>query len=763
MILSNYTTTNKATKNTEISSITSSTSVKEKDGLKRPGSDMISVSDQEKETEEMEDNNKTESEDEPDKDDDDEVPFEMLYNLYNVTRNDFKKRAFRDNNSTLESLSSTDGFSQNSLLATPFNITTNPTYFENSELDKEFATLDLSEQICSSSESVISENSTPSIHSSLSLDTNIYPTEKQPAAINMTKNNEIANSEMLSSDEETENDRLCNEAYDTFCNVFEEFNNPELDKYCQNVLDQHNSLTSTASTSTNKRLDKETRKKVFYCPICAETCLTYKAASDHCMIESNSRKRKPVSEVENPPQAKKNQTTTTTSNSESKDSKSESANKTTSYKCKHCSKTFGRLSALLRHARTCKTDPLPEISTKTVGQIRRKLKESAINGHVQNIRFENIGPSDMLSDEFFSNAEPLIQDTLSALRDDNHFSKIAFSMNCTYKKKDDEETEEEKNYFHHIGSEIEQNINIDTVQDQFNAQIATFNKKGTGFWLSNVKYLEMNITSRYTISHHVGSMSGPVTLPKSLKGKNAVINVQLNSQNENECFKYAILAALHSNEVKINKSRSSLYHKFASNYNWTNIKFPATTEDTIKFQRQNPGIFINLFTYENDTSKLICPAKIPQNETELKGGKFINIMAVYIKEKDTYHYVAVTHINRLLNNKEEGIRFNWCERCIQHFARGSVNFEKHRKECYGLTYPSVRMPKENTIIEFKNYSATQRIPYVVYCDIECCLDNKDSNDVSHKPYALGVMLCPQKTQKTKLWMLLIKYLRAKHA
>ena len=67
-------------------------------------------------------------------------------------------------------------------------------------------------------------------------------------------------------------------------------------------------------------------------------------------------------------------------------------------------------------------------------------------------------------------------------------------------------------------------------------------------------------------------LRGGTHLPllKFIEAKRAIINPQ--NQN-NECFKWAVLAALHNPEIRCNPERISKLRKFESMYDWSDLSF----------------------------------------------------------------------------------------------------------------------------------------------------------------------------------------------
>ena len=89
--------------------------------------------------------------------------------------------------------------------------------------------------------------------------------------------------------------------------------------------------------------------------------------------------------------------------------------------------------------------------------------------------------------------------------------------------------------------------------------------------------------------------AGYIDLLANIKNKRAVINVK---NKDNRCFEYAILSALHHNEIKDNPKRPSKYKGHLDKLNFTGIDLPVSPNDFCKFEKQNPGIGIHVYGYE---------------------------------------------------------------------------------------------------------------------------------------------------------------------
>ena len=119
--------------------------------------------------------------------------------------------------------------------------------------------------------------------------------------------------------------------------------------------------------------------------------------------------------------------------------------------------------------------------------------------------------------------------------------------------------------------------------------------------------------------------AGYIELPQPIKAKKAVINVQ---NTDNRSFEYAILSALHHNEIKDSHQRPSRYKAYLGKLNFTGIEFPVLLKDISKFEKQNLGIGVNVYGYEKSVFILRMNRTDPQKAIDLS----------YITNEENQHY-----------------------------------------------------------------------------------------------------------------------------
>ena len=99
--------------------------------------------------------------------------------------------------------------------------------------------------------------------------------------------------------------------------------------------------------------------------------------------------------------------------------------------------------------------------------------------------------------------------------------------------------------------------------------------------------------------------SSYIELPEWIKSKKAVINPQ---NKDEECFKWAAIAALHHEEIKKDHKSISKRRSYENQYNWEGLEFPVPIKKIDEFEKNNPGITVNLLFSNKKIKIYIQPA-----------------------------------------------------------------------------------------------------------------------------------------------------------
>ena len=158
------------------------------------------------------------------------------------------------------------------------------------------------------------------------------------------------------------------------------------------------------------------------------------------------------------------------------------------------------------------------------------------------------------------------------------------------------------------------------------------------FVFNEVLYIDVDF---HQLNLTTGSSYLP--LPDWLMKKKATINP---CNEDQECFKWAVIAASRWEDIDNNPQRISKLARFQSDFDWSGIRFPVSVKDIKKFEIKNQ-ISINLLLIE-DRQIYICR----------KGGNnykhIINLML--ITESSRKHYIAIKSLSRLLRSQTPNIR-----------------------------------------------------------------------------------------------------------
>ena len=291
------------------------------------------------------------------------------------------------------------------------------------------------------------------------------------------------------------------------------------------------------------------------------------------------------------------------------------------------------------------------------------------------------------------------------------------------------------------------NVSYDAICSRFTSDIENCVSLASNLMVEFVNYLDMNVVLYNSIERCARSNS--VLLPEKLRNKKAVVNV---NNTGNDCFRYALLSVLHYNDVERDRQRPSKYTQWLQEHNWTGITFPMTAGQLPLFERNNPGLVINLLEWKDEDSTVhrIRTAPIPKSTEQ--DVRCVNIMAVQVEE-DKWHYVGVTNLDRLLCEKNKLSGYTYCERCFRCLrynikdGKGKQQVvDEHRHGCYADKPDSVKMP-ESFSLQFENWKAIDRLPYVVYADAECYLERDSDVITKHIPVSIGCLLVPRSDMK----------------
>jgi len=171
------------------------------------------------------------------------------------------------------------------------------------------------------------------------------------------------------------------------------------------------------------------------------------------------------------------------------------------------------------------------------------------------------------------------------------------------------------------------------VVDTILASLEEFQERDSGWALSRILDLTINVNKFNPL--HAGCNIG---LPRKIMLKRAVVNVK---SNDNTCFAWAVVAALHS--ATKHSERTNEYPHYSTVLNLCGIEFPMTLPQISKFERQN-AISVNVFTPEGNS---IVPLRLTSDKRE----KHVNLLYVVDSKSNEAHFVCIKYLSRLVSSQ----------------------------------------------------------------------------------------------------------------
>ena len=238
----------------------------------------------------------------------------------------------------------------------------------------------------------------------------------------------------------------------------------------------------------------------------------------------------------------------------------------------------------------------------------------------------------------------------------------------------------------------------------------------SGFTMDKIMHL-------YIKFHRLALTRGSsyIELPKWLKSKKAVINRQ---NKDEECFKWAVIAALHHEEIKKDQQHISRLRPYENQYNWKGLEFSVPIKKIDKFERNNLEIPLNvLFSNKKIQKKNICT--VHRSGRNVKCKKQVNLLMIVDGEKR--HYTTIKGTSRLLKslNATHKGAYHFCMNCLKGFWTESAR-DKHYEYCSSNGHIRVRMSTEKEHwLKFHDEQYQLKVPFILYADFESILKPVD--------------------------------------
>ncbi|XP_070169720.1 uncharacterized protein [Polyergus mexicanus] len=168
--------------------------------------------------------------------------------------------------------------------------------------------------------------------------------------------------------------------------------------------------------------------------------------------------------------------------------------------------------------------------------------------------------------------------------------------------------------------------------------------------------------------------------------------------------------------------------------NLQGVKFPMSLNRITRFERIN-DISINVYTVRDKKEGKGGCRVVPLRLTDDKKDRHINLLYFddTMRRDNATHFAWIKNLSRLVGSQLSGRqnKSHICDRCMPYF-RTSDKLSAHSVDSGRMNECAIVLPtKDDKWLEFRNYSRKERLPSVVYADLECVLKKKEERRTSN--------------------------------
>src|SRR3977135_3050061 len=257
--------------------------------------------------------------------------------------------------------------------------------------------------------------------------------------------------------------------------------------------------------------------------------------------------------------------------------------------------------------------------------------------------------------------------------------------------------------------------------------VEEYNQKASNWILESVEYICLNC---HEVDNNAGG-AGAVDLPPKIKNSRCVINLE--AAPRNQCFKYAVLAAIHNNEIDNHRERITNYDRFACKYDFSSLTYPVNASQIQLFEKANKELSVWAHYSVKDQPQCLYKSKFSERPVTVH---------LFLYED---HWLPIVNLTALYRCNRQGTYYK-CIKCFKSFYRPQ-DIEKHvNSNCTGwgsVQNESIPSPPH---LKFGDYDKTVDMPLVMYADIEAILKPQNPGELNtkkthrHYPAAIGNMI-----------------------
>ena len=271
----------------------------------------------------------------------------------------------------------------------------------------------------------------------------------------------------------------------------------------------------------------------------------------------------------------------------------------------------------------------------------------------------------------------------------------------------------------------------------------------SGWALQRLLHLDLSINKINPLK-----ASSYIPLPNEIEAKKAVLNIQ---NNDEKCFMWSVLAALHPVDRSDNANRVTKYLPYVDELDFTGMEFPFKLKDVSKFEQLN-NISINVYALDTVyvDGRNIVEVVGPLCFTRSRKERHVNLLIISNEQGQT-HYCLIRDLSRLISSQlssHHGLKY-LCDGCLSYFY-SDFKLKEHQKFDCGHVLakcPTTNLKKNKygeevpeNILKFTEFEKKLKVPFVVYADFETILEpinNLELNELdSENSYTVKTHIFP---------------------
>ena len=325
--------------------------------------------------------------------------------------------------------------------------------------------------------------------------------------------------------------------------------------------------------------------------------------------------------------------------------------------------------------------------------------EQAFKSRIQTIIIRNKNEHLLSVNEFFKSIRNILLSFLNDAINKHESLKLNLILSGDYAKPPEENHSIKT--FNTPNKIFDKSSNSSQILNHFieyiEAQSGEFEEKGSGWSLCKIVQLQINLNKYSPICG-----SSFVTLPSSIKCKNAIVNV---FNDDQKCFQWSILSGIHYNCITHNREFVETYKKqchCGQSINFENCSFPMELKEIQKFEKENK-ISVNVFGL-NEKNEIVGPL----HHTEERKVIHVNLLCLANEQQNIFHYCYIHDLSRLISRQlsnYKGKKFI-CDGCLTYFNSDKQLQEHQNNSCDQI---KIILPEKNTFIKFKNWERTMKV------------------------------------------------------